>query len=624
MKTMKTLRRMAGLAAALLALAACSDTQDPLSSFHSDPSAVRVTAEVGKASAGGFTRSNPLGDTEEQKRFNTGDEISVKADGQEAVTYRLVGSEWQPQGDKYLKWESETMNFTACYPATYGGGTPAQPTEYTSEASLAAADCMSYVGSQSNTNGNNLTLTMERRMARVVVEIVGFNDQYASGTTVSGVTVKGVKAYRHTDGKFYALMVPCEADATAQFLSLAVGEGNAVETLKGVPALEAGKSYAYQITVGKNKVAVTGVSVKDWSTGATISGNATFEPYVTFTAAGSQTFKMTTKGNYDLSGKFEYSVNRGKWQAVVENQEVSFGGTSGTLRLRGKSSVGTATDANNYSTITFTDDEVKVACTGDIRTLLDYENYTTVNTDKAMFCSLFKNCVALTSAPTLPATTLAEWCYFSMFRNCTSLVNAPALPATTLADYCYRSMFYGCTSLVNAPALPAETLAKWCYYSMFRNCTSLVNAPALPATTLADYCYRSMFNGCISLVNAPALPAETLADYCYYKMFLDCTSLESAPALPADKLAENCYSDMFDSCTSLTSVTMLAPSDQINMDNLDFWLQYAGTKDGINRTLKVKDADAYDALKNLGTDYLPLNWQAGQCTVLDAQDNHIQ
>ena len=624
MRTMKTMRRLMSLAAAFLTLSACSETEDLLSSFHSDPSAVRVKAEVGKASASGFTRSNPLGDTEEQKRFNAGDEISVKADGQEAVTYRLVGSEWQPQGDKYLKWESETMNFTACYPATYGGGTPAQPTEYTSEASLAAADCMSYVGSQSNTNGNNLTLTMERRMARVVVEIVGFNDQYASGTTVSGVTVKGVKAYRHTDGKFYALMVPCEADATAQFLSLAVGEGNAVETLKGVPALEAGKSYTYQLTVGKNKISVTGVSVADWTTGTIEGGKATIVPYVTFTAAGNQTFMMTTTGDYDLSGKFEYSVNGGAWQPVEEDQEVSFGGASGTLRLRGTSSEGTATGGNDYSTITFADDQVKVACTGDIRTLQNYDNYKTVETGNARFCRLFEHCEALTSAPALPATTLADNCYSFMFIGCTSLVNAPELPATTLADNCYTYMFNGCTSLVNAPELPATTLAGWCCLYMFGNCTSLKKAPALPATTLAVGCYYFMFNKCTSLVDAPELPATTLADRCYYAMFYGCSSLVNAPELPATTLAYRCYQYMFYNCKSLTSVTMLAPSGQINNNSFSAWLYYAGTKDGISRTLKVEDADAYNALKDLETDCLPENWQTGQCTVKDSKDNPIQ
>lgn len=34
-----------------------------------------------------------------------------------------------------------------------------------------------------------------------------------------------------------------------------------------------------------------------------------------------------------------------------------------------------------------------------------------------------------------------------MFRDCTSLTTAPSLPATTLALSCYISMFYGCTSI---------------------------------------------------------------------------------------------------------------------------------------------------------------------------------
>ena len=96
---MKITRRLMGFAAALMALTACSESEDMLSAFHSDPNAVLITAEVGKASADGFTRSNPLGATEEdQKKFNENDEISVKADDQEAVTYKLVGSEWVPQG----------------------------------------------------------------------------------------------------------------------------------------------------------------------------------------------------------------------------------------------------------------------------------------------------------------------------------------------------------------------------------------------------------------------------------------------------------------------------------------------------------------------------------------------
>ena len=60
-------------------------------------------------------------------------------------------------------------------------------------------------------------------------------------------------------------------------------------------------------------------------------------------------------------------------------------------------------------------------------------------------------------------------------------------------------MFSGCTSLTTAPALPATRLAIYCYGYMFYGCTGLTQAPALPATTLADYCYRQMFQGCINI-----------------------------------------------------------------------------------------------------------------------------
>ena len=60
---------------------------------------------------------------------------------------------------------------------------------------------------------------------------------------------------------------------------------------------------------------------------------------------------------------------------------------------------------------------------------------------------MFGGCKYLTKAPELPATTLAQWCYYYMFDGCTSLTKAPELPATTLADDCYGYMFYGCRKL---------------------------------------------------------------------------------------------------------------------------------------------------------------------------------
>ena len=555
-----------GGAAAILALTACSESEDLLAAYHSDSKAVHITAQVGKASADGFTRSNPLGDAKKQTEFNENDEISVQAEGQEAVTYQFNGSEWMPQGGKFLKWEKETMNFTAYYPSSFNG-TITQPTEYNSLKSLADADFMSFSGPQTNTNkSNQLTLTMNRLMARVVVEIASFNDQYTKNATVNSLSICGVKAFKHeTDGKFYALIDPnYTPSTTAPFLSLEVvdGESKTTEKYTTTPTtFVAGKSYTYKLTVGKNKISVSGITVADWNTGKiTDDGKAErVPPYVTFKADAEQKFKMTTEGDYTISG-LEYSVNGGDWKTVVAGGDgVTFGGTNGDLHLRGTNPKGTAKGPFDYSTITFTDKTVDVACTGDIRTLLNWKYYDTVDTKNARFFMLFYNCGVLTSAPVLPAKELADNCYTGMFKGC----------------------------------------------------TSLTAAPELKATTLASSCYSSMFNGCTNLTSAPVLPATTLADYCYYAMFYGCASLTAAPELPATALAENCYGSMFYNCKSLSTVTMLAPESEIYY-MWECYLSWLYLDDGAgteanSRTLKVRDEAAYNMLKGNGV--LPAIWQ---------------
>ena len=451
MKTMKIMRRLMGCAAAILALSACSESEDLLSAFHSDPNAVRITAQVGKASANGFTRSNPLGTAEEQAKFNENDEISVQAEGQDAVTYKYDGKEWQPQGNKFLKWESDKMNFTAYYPATFNG-TITQPTEYNSLKSLADADFMSFRGEQSNTDkSNQLTLVMNRMMARVVVEIAGFNDQYTKNATVNSLSICGVKAYKHSDNKFYALIDPSSTPSTtAPFLSLEVadGESKATEKYTTTPTtFVAGKSYTYKLTVGKNKISVSGITVADWDNTGIITEGSKAEhiiPYVTFKAEEAQTFKMTTTGTYEIKG-LEYSVNNGDWATVEAGTEVPFGGDKGDLRLRGTNTNGTADDLSLISTIEFTEANVNVACTGDIRTLLDWRNYNKVETGKARFCGLFYYCSVLTSAPELPATKLADYCYYLMFNNCKKLSTVTMLALDseiTSKSYCVTDWLY--------------------------------------------------------------------------------------------------------------------------------------------------------------------------------------
>ena len=70
-----------------------------------------------------------------------------------------------------------------------------------------------------------------------------------------------------------------------------------------------------------------------------------------------------------------------------------------------------------------------------------------------------------------------------MFYGCAALTTAPALPATTLADNCYTGMFAGCTALTTAPALPATILTSGCYQDMFYDCAKI----KLSTTQTGDY-----------------------------------------------------------------------------------------------------------------------------------------
>ena len=271
--------------------------------------------------------------------------------------------------------------------------------------------------------------------------------------------------------------------------------------------------------------------------------------YLCFTAeeAGS-TVAMAVSGTPTKHQAFETSTDGTNWSVFTPGTTtITLANAGDKVYFRGDNTTVSESYRNYYRFVM----SGKIAASGNIMSLLDTTCKSTTISNTYCYGDLFYNCTSLTTAPVLPATTLANFCYAYMFRGCTSLTTAPSLPATTLANNCYSDMFYGCTSLTTAPALPATTLTSDCYNSMFCGCTSLTTAPALPATTLTLQCYSSMFSGCTSLTTAPALPATTLASSCYVSMFSGCKSLTTAPALPATTLASSCYDSMFSGCKSL-------------------------------------------------------------------------
>ncbi len=449
----------------------------------------------------------------------------------------------------FYRTDKNDLSVTAWYP--YSASKPDAPTIANDQKATEKRESSNLMtASATAVYGQSTALAFSHQTARLRIYLTGPGSNTAVTEATVRVSIGGNTYIAHEDGNGYysVLVAPGATVSSGQtFLRITTSTGASYEaTATAGVTFTAGNSYDYNFALKRI-------------------------PYLTFTATAEQGFNMTlpTSSTSQFTDKFQYSVGGGAWTTVVSDKEVTFGGTKGTLRLRGVSSFGTST-ANSISTvvsrsckISFTNTAVSVNASGDIRTLVDYKNHDTADTKNAKFCNLFNSCTALVSAPELPATELADYCYICMFQNCTGLTTAPVLSAKTLTVFCYRAMFNGCTKLTKAPELPATKLASQCYQSMFSGCTSLVSAPELLATELADSCYYTMFSYCSGLTTAPALPAMTLKKHCYWGMFQNCTSLQTAPDLPTTTIADYCYNNMFYKCTGLKKAPKRLPAETL-------------------------------------------------------------
>jgi hypothetical protein len=65
--------------------------------------------------------------------------------------------------------------------------------------------------------------------------------------------------------------VPGYGDSGARFIRLTDGEYNTL-LVKGIPEMQAGHSYTFNLVVGKNRIEVASVTVQDWATGEILAG----------------------------------------------------------------------------------------------------------------------------------------------------------------------------------------------------------------------------------------------------------------------------------------------------------------------------------------------------------------
>ena len=274
-------------AAALLGgLTACNSKLDQPRADQVPENAVRITASIGNPFAA--TRSMPLGTEEEQGKFNVGDEIFVSNRDREHTIYRFDGTVWVPKEGKYLLWKWNDDSFDAYYPAEWGlavvdGVSYAHPhpTDQSSTEKIAKADVMQGSLNKAKTK-EALHFTMRRLTTRLIVEIAGFKSEFPGDAKVENVRFHNKSnasapprtyiPYAKGEGKTgstYTVLVPWNAEYNT--ISLEV-DGKAMTAKLQENRYDIGKSYTYRLTVGKEKLETTEVTVSDWTGSAVIPG----------------------------------------------------------------------------------------------------------------------------------------------------------------------------------------------------------------------------------------------------------------------------------------------------------------------------------------------------------------
>ena len=354
------------------ALASCQSDDD--FTVARPDNAVSVNFSVGSLQA--TTRSNAIATDDTQRRFNQGDQISVSTNDQEAVLFQCTSTEDQTWTEtvagKFLLWTQPTLTFSAYYPVTTGTSMTAftMPADQSSEAKIALADYMTRQQVISRPEGgSDIQMQLERKMARVIVRISGFGSQYfddqktvsnvriyseASGIADGNPTGSSTEIQPYAQGNggqgstYTALVVPGYGDSGARFIQLSDGEGSTL-LVKGIPELEAGNSYTFNLVVGKNRIEVASVTVQDWTTGETLAGGQAEEgsarvPANTPDIAQADcTFSpsngKSTLSNANITTSMEYSADNGTtWADVTSNGSIA-SLAAGTVQIRVKETV---------------------------------------------------------------------------------------------------------------------------------------------------------------------------------------------------------------------------------------------------------------------------------------------
>ena len=492
-----------GVAALLALLAACSNDDLENISYPNDPLAVRVNATAGKNV---ITRSFPTDDTQ-QTAFKDGDQISVGTEDQDAVIYTKEGADWGPESG-YLKWTSSSLTFNAYYPV---GENNASMTTFDVPASqntleaIENADYMTYSDAQTKpaSADGSITLNLTRKMARVVIGDINFLDQYETGYSVTAISVHGntsgyengttktgdiaVNAYKDDNGKFYALLSPTTLNESETFLSVTVKADDSDDTkellVKGIPALSASNSYTYALTVGKNMITISSVTVDNWDDGGSvIADNGEGE---------------AEEQNNPKVDNINHSITTYKEGQIAENTQLIADaiGTDGSLAISGPMNENDIAALNKY-----------LKDNSDATLSLDLKGATLASIPDLAF-SQIKGLVSIELPEGLTKIGNSNSWNGSVFYGCTGLESVKF--PSTLEEMAFSS-FFDCTNLETIDL--SKTKVASIEAALFRNCSSLTSVSFGPETSVFN---NTVFVGCSSLTTIDLSLCEAVPTFNY-------------------------------------------------------------------------------------------------------------
>ena len=519
------------MSATLLAFAGCGKE-----SVQTGSDAITVEASVGE-----MTKAT-------DSAFTAGDKIAVYAwtgSAAEVPAKRVVdgvvntfdGSVWTPAS--LMRWAPGGVvhYFLGISPAPAAPIADLTAVPYTLDpADYAASDLLLAARLEGvKSSDGPVALAFSHVMARLRVNLK-FRTQWGSvpnSVTVSAVaksaaTVNVLTKAVTATGAVSAVPVPAATAATTgydlSFSGIQVPQGGVRKIVVSVDGLDyvyespsdiplvSGQQTELSLSVGRDRVELSGISLTDWTHETLPAGEVTELDFLSMPLT-IEAAKAGAQVSFSLSdvvtNPVEYRTWDGtvwsSWTTYTSNAAIALANIGDKVQFRGDNAR-YAESLVNMSRITIDDD----CCVyGNIMSLIHSSGFSSATelTASFTFCGLFSFNDHLLTDPTkpllLPATTLNGYCYIGMFTDCTGLTVAPELPAGTLTQGCYLDMFTGCTSLTVAPELPAGTMTLDCYTGMFADCTSLSCVICLATDLSGLQCTQNWLDGTGTDVTGP-------------------------------------------------------------------------------------------------------------------------